>query len=298
MGNSDLFVVEADEYDTAFYDKRSKFVHYHPQIAILNNLEFDHADIFADLDAIKTQFHHLVRTVPQNGKLIVNADEPGLDDVINMGCWTPIETFSTESDQAQWFARETEPGCQEFEVFHAGKTARVNWPGMGKHNMRNALAAIAAAKQVGISIEDACSALGEFRFPNKRLQRHTTQSGFTLFEDFAHHPTAISYTLDTLRNTYPRQRLIALLELRSNTMQMGVHRETLVPALKQADIACVVKHQEDGWNLDGDEHPRLQQFHKTDECLAYMLPRLDPEDVIVVMSNGDFDGIVNSLSQA
>jgi UDP-N-acetylmuramate: L-alanyl-gamma-D-glutamyl-meso-diaminopimelate ligase len=298
MGNSDLFVVEADEYDTAFFDKRSKFVHYHPQIAILNNLEFDHADIFADLDAIKTQFHHLVRTVPQNGKLIVNADEPNLSDVINMGCWTPIELFSTETEQAQWFARETEPGCQQFDVFHAGQTARVSWPGMGKHNMRNALAAIAAAFQVGISLQDACSALGEFRFPNKRLQQHTAQSGFTLFEDFAHHPTAISYTLETLRKAYPEQRLIALLELRSNTMQMGVHQKTLVPALKQADIACVVNHAEGGSKLDGDEHPDLQQFYNTDECLAYLLPRLGPEDVIVVMSNGDFDGIVNSLTRA
>ena len=298
MGSNDLFVVEADEYDTAFFDKRSKFVHYHPQIAILNNLEFDHADIFADLDAIKTQFHHLVRTVPQNGKLIVNADDPNLGDVISMGCWTPIEYFSTETEQAQWFAHDTEPGCQQFDVFHAGQIARVNWPGMGKHNMRNALAAVAAANQVGITLEDACSALEDFHFPNKRLQQHATRIGFTLFEDFAHHPTAISCTLETLRKAYPEQRLIALLELRSNTMQMGVHRKTLVPALEQADIACVVSHAEDGWILDGAEHPNLRQFHKTDECLAYMLPRFDPEDVIVVMSNGNFDGIVTSLAQA
>lgn len=297
MGTSDLFVVEADEYDTAFFDKRSKFVHYHPQIAILNNLEYDHADIFADLDAIKTQFHHLVRTIPQNGKLIVNADEANLHDVINMGCWTPIEYFSTESEQAHWFARETEPGCQAFEVLHAGKIVNVNWPGMGKHNMRNALAAVVAACQTGTSLEAACSALQTFKFPTKRLQKHPSQKGFILFEDFAHHPTAIECTLDTLRKAYPGQRLVALLELRSNTMQMGVHAQTLSPALKQADIACVVNPADTGAALQGLEHPGLKQFSDTASCRDYIVPQLLNTDIVVVMSNGDFDGLVNTLSR-
>jgi UDP-N-acetylmuramate: L-alanyl-gamma-D-glutamyl-meso-diaminopimelate ligase len=296
LGNSDLFVVEADEYDTAFFDKRSKFVHYHPQIAILNNLEFDHADIFANLDAIKTQFHHLVRTVPQNGKLIVNADDPSLQEVINMGCWTPIEYFSTDSQQADWFAQETSPGCQSFEVKHGGKTARVIWAGMGKHNMRNALAAIAAACQTGITLQDACTALGDFHFPDKRLQQHSTQTGFTLYEDFAHHPTAISFTLEALRKAYPEQRLIAILELRSNTMQMGVHQKTLVPALKQADIACVVSNAEKGWALPEHQHPALNQFGGAADCLAYIRPLLCSSDIVLIMSNGNFDGLVNTLS--
>ena len=295
LGSSELFIVEADEYDTAFFDKRSKFVHYHPQIAILNNLEFDHADIFANLDAIKIQFHHLVRTIPQNGKLIVNADESNLQDVINMGCWTPVEYFSTESRQADWFARETEPSCQKFELIHAGKTVSVNWPGMGKHNMRNALAAVAAACQAGTSLEAACSALQTFKFPNKRLQKHPSQKGFILFEDFAHHPTAIECTLDTLRKAYPERRLVALLELRSNTMQMGVHAQTLGPALKQADVACVVNHSDEETVLRDHEHPALTQFSDTASCRDYIVPRLLDTDTVVIMSNGDFDGLVDTL---
>jgi len=297
IGSGDLFVVEADEYDTAFFDKRSKFVHYHPQIAILNNLEYDHADIFANLDAIKTQFHHLIRTLPQNGKLIVNADEANLNDVISMGCWTPIEYFSTESDQADWFAREVEPDCQNFEVLHAGKTVRVSWPGMGKHNMGNALAAIAAACQAGTSLEEACSALQTIQFPNKRLQRHPSKKGFVLIEDFAHHPTAIACTLDTLRKAYPERRLVALLELRSNTMQMGVHSQTLGPALRQADLTCLVNHSDEKTRLQGREHPALLQFSDTESCINYILPRLQETDIVVVMSNGDFDGLVTTLSQ-
>lgn len=297
LGSGKLFVVEADEYDTAFFDKRSKFVHYHPGIVILNNLEFDHADIFVDLNAIQIQFHHLIRTVPQNGKLIVNADEPNLRKVINMGCWTPIEYFSIESSQSDWFARETNPDCTHFEVYNSGGIAEVNWPGLGRHNMCNALAAIAAACQTGIKLEDACSALQGFCFPDKRLQQHSTEMGFALYEDFAHHPTAISHTLKTLRKAYPERRLIALLELRSNTMQMGVHKQTLVPALHHADIACVVCNTEKDWALPQQQHPDLNQFEQTSECLAYIEPRLDSDDVVVVMSNGDFGGIVHTLAQ-
>jgi UDP-N-acetylmuramate: L-alanyl-gamma-D-glutamyl-meso-diaminopimelate ligase len=294
-GKNNVFVVEADEYDTAFFDKRSKFVHYHPHLAILNNLEFDHADIFADLDAIKTQFHHLVRTVPQNGKLIVNTDEPNLADVISMGCWTPVEYFSTETNTADWFARETDARCNAFDVHHKQKIVRVNWRGMGKHNMSNALAAVAAACQTGVKLEDACSALSEFRFPDKRLQRHATQRGFTLYEDFAHHPTAIAYTLDTLRKTHPERRLIALLELRSNTMQAGVHQHTLAPALRQASIACVVNDSEKDWSILKHKNTKLQQFKETIECFTYIEARLNSDDVVVVMSNGDFDGLINRL---
>ncbi len=296
VGNSNLFVVEADEYDTAFFDKRSKFVHYHPQIAILNNLEFDHADIFADLNAIKTQFHHLIRTVPQNGTLVVNADDSSLQDVIDLGCWTPIEYFSVESEKAHWFARKTDPGCRQFEVFHAGKSGRVDWPGMGKHNMQNALAAIAGACAAGVALEEACTALSGFRFPDKRLQQHSTKSGFTLYEDFAHHPTAISSTLETLRNIYPRKRLITLLELRSNTMQMGIHQQTLLPSLELADIACVVSPADKESALPEDQHPALHQFDQALDCLVYVQTLLHESDLVVVMSNGSFGGLVNKLA--
>lgn len=296
MGNSNLFVVEADEYDTAFFDKRSKFVHYHPQIAILNNLEFDHADIFTDLSAIKTQFHHLIRTVPQNGTLVVNADDSNLQDVFKPGCWTPIEYFSIETEKADWFAHETEPGCRNFEVFHAGKTAQVDWPGMGKHNMLNALAAIAGACATGVALEDACAVLSKFRFPDKRLQQHTSQTGFILFEDFAHHPTAISSTLETLRHIYPQKRLIALLELRSNTMQTGVHQKTLEPALETADIACVVSPPGKDQALTRGQHPCLHQFDGAMDCLNYIKPLLNESDLVVIMSNGNFGGLAKLLA--
>jgi len=295
LGNDGYFVVEADEYDTAFFDKRSKFVHYHPSIAILNNLEFDHADIFPNLEAIKTQFHHLVRTVPQNGSLIVNADESNLSAVLDMGCWTPVQTFSIQDASADWYARALNDTASTFEIQHAQQTVRVDWSGMGDYNMGNALAAIAAACQTGVPLTQACTALSGFCFPNKRLQKHASDMGFTLFEDFAHHPTAVSKTLQTLRQAYPEKRLIALLELRSNTMQMGVHSETLAPALSVADIACVVSPAHPDWMITGQTGPRLEQFARATDCLEYLQPILTPEDLIVVMSNGNFDGLIAQL---
>lgn len=295
LGNSGYFVVEADEYDTAFFDKRSKFVHYHPSIAVLNNLEFDHADIFPDLDAIKTQFHHLVRTVPQNGCLIVNADEPNLSRVLEMGCWTPVQTFSIQDASADWYAKALNDTVSAFEIRHAQQTVRVDWPGMGDYNMGNALAAVAAACQTGVTLSQACSALSSFCFPNKRLQQHSSKQGFTLFEDFAHHPTAVSKTLQTLRQAYPEKRLIAVLELRSNTMQMGIHSETLAPALSIADIACVVSPSHPDWKIAGQLAPRLYQFERTADCLDYIRPKLSPDDLLVVMSNGNFDGLIAQL---
>jgi len=295
LGNNGYFVVEADEYDTAFFDKRSKFVHYHPQIAILNNLEFDHADIFPDLDAIKTQFHHLVRTVPQNGCLIVNADEAALEEVLEMGCWTPVQTFSIQNASADWYASRVDATASMFDIHHAQHTIRVSWPGLGDYNMSNALAAVAGACQTGIELQDACAALSDFRFPNKRLQQHQTQRGFALFEDFAHHPTAISKTLITLRDAYPGRRLIALLELRSNTMQMGIHRKTLAPALSNADLACIVSESHAGWILENQTDQALFQYHSSAECMESVRAQINPDDVVVVMSNGNFDGLVKDL---
>lgn len=295
LGNSGYFVVEADEYDTAFFDKRSKFVHYHPKIAILNNLEFDHADIFPNLNSIKTQFHHLVRTVPQNGCLIVNADEPALKEVLEMGCWTPVQTFSIKDRSADWYASRVDTTASIFNIHHAQETARVNWPGLGDYNMSNALAAVAAACRTGIALQEACDALSDFRFPNKRLQQHHTQRGFALFEDFAHHPTAISKTLITLANAYPGRRLVALLELRSNTMQMGVHRKTLAPALVHADLACIVSESHADWALKKQVDQVLYQYHSSTECLDTIRDQLSKEDIVLVMSNGSFNGLVEDL---
>lgn len=295
LGNNGYFVVEADEYDTAFFDKRSKFVHYHPKVAILNNLEFDHADIFPDINAIKLQFHHLIRTVPQNGCLIVNADEAALADVLNMGCWTPVQTFSIHDASADWFASPVNATASEFDIQHGQEIARVSWRGLGDYNMSNALAAVAAACQTGTNLQDACKALSDFCFPNKRLQQHRTQSGFALFEDFAHHPTAISKTLITLGNAYPGRRLIALLELRSNTMQMGIHRKTLAPALASADLACVVSEPLTDWTLENQIDQALFQCKSSEECLNLIRTQLNKDDVVVVMSNGTFDGLVGDL---
>ena len=295
LGESELFVVEADEYDTAFFDKRSKFVHYHPHIAVLNNLEFDHADIFPDIDAIKTQFHHFVRTIPQNGRLIVNMDEANLADVIKMGCWTPVDYFSVKDEKADWFAHALDATANHFSLRYKGEKAQVKWSGMGEHNMSNALAAIAAAHYAGVSITDACHALQDFRFPNKRLQRHDTNSGFTLYEDFAHHPTAIAKTLTALRDAHPEQRIIALLELRSNTMKMGYHQQTLVPSLMDADIACIVSSADVDIDMPGKQHRCLQQFTSSAQCFEQIKALLTPEDVVITMSNGDFDGVIDKF---
>ncbi len=296
LGNDGHFVVEADEYDTAFFDKRSKFVHYHPKIAILNNLEYDHADIFPNIDAIKTQFHHLIRTVPENGCLIVNADEPNLNDVLAMGCWTPVQTFSILNKGADWYAEAKNVSASHFEIHHAQQTAAVRWPGLGQYNMGNALAAVAAACQTGVELNAACAALSDFRFPNKRLQQHPTQRGFTLFEDFAHHPTAVRETLATLRKAYAGKRIIALLELRSNTMQMGVHRDTLAPALSNADIACVVSKAHADWSLQKQPQQRLLQYSDSHECLTDIQQEITENDVVLVMSNGNFDGLIGELT--
>ena len=297
LGEASSFVIEADEYDTAFFDKRSKFIHYRPRIAVLNNLEFDHADIFPDLEAIKTQFHHLVRTIPGNGRLIVNADDPNLPDVLNRGCWTPVESFSIRDQTADWYARALNPTADRFELVHDQAITEIRWSGIGEHNMSNALAAVAAACQTGISPDAAGAALAEFKFPARRLQLHPTRRGFRLYEDFAHHPTAIMHTLKTLRQAHPDRRLVALLELRSNTMQMGVHRTTLAPALAAADIVCVVNAAAAEWSLADADHPSLQEFRATHDCLAHIVPQIQAGDIVLVMSNGSFDAIVEQLSR-
>ena len=296
LGESELFVIEADEYDTAFFDKRSKFIHYNPQLTILNNLEFDHADIFADLDAIKTQFHQLLRTLPSNGKLIINADDQNLSDLVKMGCWTPIDTFSIQKPEADWFASAANSSVGKFDIHHAGEVISVNWGGLGRHNMSNALAAVAAAHHAGVAVEDAAAVLSDFIFPNKRLEIHTSARGFTLYEDFAHHPTAIRETLRTLSHIHPNQRLIAILELRSNTMKMGVHQHTLAPALAKATFANVVSDTEN-CGLDSASSAAISVHPSAQICLDKIGHRLEESDVVVVMSNGDFDGLVEKLSK-
>ena len=245
LGASPFFVVEADEYDTAFFDKRSKFVHYRPRTLILNNLEFDHADIFPDLAAIQRQFHHLLRTVPGSGLVVANGQDANLAEVLAMGCWTPVERFG----MGDWEAREKAPDGSAFDVYHQGeRRGRAAWTQLGMHNVHNALAAIAAARHVGVSVAAAIEALRNFQGVKRRLETRGVVNGVTVYDDFAHHPTAIATTLAGLRARVGAQPIIAVLEPRSNTMKMGVFKDTLAPALNEADR--VVLYQAPGSGLE------------------------------------------------
>ena len=230
---SAFFVIEADEYDTAFFDKRSKFVHYHPRTAILNNLEFDHADIFADLAAIETQFHHLVRTVPGSGLIVANGLEASMERVLARGCWTPVERVGVE---AGWHSGIPAPDGS-FDVKLAAKLqGTVHWDLLGSHNQHNALAALAAARHAGVPVTQAIAALGRFRNVKRRLEVRGSVNGVTVYDDFAHHPTAIELTIAGLRSKVGKARILAVLEPRSNTMKMGVMKDSLGPSLRGADL--------------------------------------------------------------
>jgi UDP-N-acetylmuramate: L-alanyl-gamma-D-glutamyl-meso-diaminopimelate ligase len=313
-----LFVIEADEYDTAFFDKRSKFVHYRPSTAILNNLEFDHADIFPDLAAIQTQFHHLVRTVPEQGRLIVNAAEESLMQVINKGTWTPVENFGeigqpnhSQSKVLEWALESRDK--DGFVVLHNGKEAgEVVWDEdacvSGRHNQLNALAAIAAAHHVGVSIADAAKALGQFRNVKRRMELIGRVRDITVYDDFAHHPTAITTTVDGLRRRIANQvgaRLLAVLEPRSNTMKLGVMKTQLPQSLKDADLVFGYGALEGkdalGWDLAEALAPlgeKAQAFNQIDELVKAVVSKAKPGDHILVMSNGGFGGVHQKILKA
>ncbi|MGH8257668.1 MAG: UDP-N-acetylmuramate:L-alanyl-gamma-D-glutamyl-meso-diaminopimelate ligase, partial [Steroidobacteraceae bacterium] len=235
LGGSPLFVIEADEYDTAFFDKRAKFIHYRPRTLVLNNLEYDHADIYADLAAIEQQFRHLVRTVPSSGRILCNAGDGNLAGVLSAGCWTPVEQFGAVD--ADWAVQAPRDGdFSRFEVLHQGRTmGEVRWSLIGAHNADNALAALAAARHAGVPIACGIEALGRFRGVARRMQLRGEAAGVKVYDDFAHHPTAIATTLDGLRRRVGRGRIVAVLEPRSATMRLGVHRSTLAGALAGAD---------------------------------------------------------------
>jgi len=304
LGNLPFFVVEADEYDSAFFDKRSKFIHYRPRTLILNNLEFDHADIFDDLDAIKRQFHHLVRTVPGNGLIIHAATDPNLDAVLAAGCWTPCEGFrNTVSDQpGLWNARDVHEAGEQFEVYlgneHLGS---VKWSQIGHHNVHNGLAAIAAARHAGIPAREAIRSLCSFQGVKRRMELRATINDICVYDDFAHHPTAIATTLEGLRYRVSGQRIIALLEPRSNTMRMGVHKEALAPALAQADEVILYQPAGLDWALDdiiSAIGPQAQLFDDSAAIIDYLAAKARPGDHILIMSNGGFDNIHERLINA
>lgn len=291
---SPFFVIEADEYDTAFFDKRSKFVHYHPRTAILNNLEFDHADIFADLHAIETQFHHLVRTVPSNGLVVANGCEDSLKCVIQRGCWTPVEYFGTD-----WQAQDVD-AAGSFTVSFQGKAqGRVQWELLGEHNRMNALAALAAARHVGVTVEVGIQALSEFRNVKRRMEVRGVVNGITVYDDFAHHPTAIATTVAGLRDKVGKARILAVLEPRSNTMKLGVMKDALPGSLTDADLVfCYGEHL--GWDAAAALQPiqhKAAAFGSLSGLVDAVAAEAQPGDHILVMSNGGFGGIHQQLLQ-
>jgi len=289
LTDSPFFVIEADEYDTAFFDKRSKFVHYHPRTAILNNLEFDHADIFADLAAIETQFHHLVRTVPGNGLLVSNGREAALDRVLQRGCWTPVERFGSDDGwQIDTDNRVTLNGESQ---------GTLEWGLLGEHNRMNALAALAAARHAGVPVAQGLAALGEFKNVKRRMEVRGVVNGITVYDDFAHHPTAIDTTVGGLRRKVGKERILAVLEPRSNTMKLGVMKDALPGSLKEADLVfCYAGNL--GWDARGALAP-LGGKALVEDDLAALIARIAaaalPGDHVLVMSNGGFGGIHEKL---
>jgi len=283
------FVIEADEYDTAFFDKRSKFIHYRPRTAILNNLEFDHADIFDDLAAIERQFHHLVRTVPSTGRLVVNGLEESIARVLHQGCWSEVRSFGgTTSD----FSAEGEPG--HFAVLDQGhRVAQVHWEVGGVHNQLNALAAIAAAQHVGVTAATAAAALREFRNVKRRMEVRGVAGGVTVYDDFAHHPTAIRTTIDGLRRQVGAQRILAVFEPRSNTMKLGTMKSQLPWSLEQADLSfCHAGGL--GWDPTEALQPmgdKASVAQSVPQLVEQVLRAARPGDHVLCMSNGGFGGI-------
>jgi len=309
LGKGPFFVIEADEYDTAFFDKRAKFVHYRPRTAILNNLEFDHADIYPDIAAIRRQFNQLLRTVPAAGRIIVNGEDTELATTLAMGCWSPRESFAVvkaaggAGADAEWSA-VIAPGsaASRFAVLCRGTTvAEVNWPLLGEHNVMNALAAIAAARHVGVPPERAARALGEFRGVKRRMEIRGVVDGVTVYDDFAHHPTAIATTLSGLRARVGGARIVAVLEARSNTMKLGVHREQMAPALALADRAWLLNPPDIGWDLPSAVAAlgaRASLAASVDELVKGLADDSRPGDHILVMSNGGFGGLHDKLLAA
>ena len=334
-GKRGYFVIEADEYDSAFFDKRSKFVHYRPRTAILNNLEFDHADIFSSLADIQRQFHHMIRMIPSTGKIIMPAHTPSLEDTIDQGCWTPIwRTQTTQSHscsaatdtahKADWQAQLiSEDGSQFAVSYHDGKnnnnssvqTAEVNWGMSGIHNVNNALVAIAAAHDIGISVAKACDALSAFAGIKRRMEliadisHHTdgSDSSVQIYDDFAHHPTAITTTLDGACKKLQGKKIWAIIEPRSNTMKLGIHKDSLAASAALADHVIWYEPKNLAWGLSDIINQATQQgtvgneqlvFDNTDAIIAHVKQHLSGDDAIIIMSNGGFEGIHRRLTEA
>ena len=293
LGTGREFVVEADEYDTAFFDKRSKFVHYRPLVAILNNLEYDHADIFPDVAAIQRQFHHLVRTVPQRGRLIVNGHDAQLAEVLAMGCWTPVERFGFD-ENFEWSARKLRDDGSRFAVLRAGQECGVvEWSLLGDHNVLNGLAALAACAAQGVALAQVIPSLARFHSVKRRMEVIGQHAGITVYDDFAHHPTAIHTTLAGLRAKVGDARIVVAMEPRSNSMRLGAHADALAPSLDIADAVIFLARPELPWDASkviNTVRGHAQAVADVDALLAALHTQVRSGDHVVFMSNGGFDG--------
>lgn len=295
VGKTPFFVIEADEYDTAFFDKRSKFVHYLPRTLIMNNLEFDHADIFDDLAAIQKQFHHLMRVVPGQGKVIWPKNDENVHQVVEKGCWSEQETLGDD-----WGYQLITPDGSQFTVLHKSvPQGDVNWQAIGEHNVKNAMMTIAAARHVGIPVTTSIAALAEFISPKRRMELKADIHGIKIYDDFAHHPTAIKTTLAGLRAKVGQARILAVLEPRSNTMKMGVHQETLLDSLSAADEVILFEPENLSWSLcDKAQAAGASCFSSTDAIINRLLEKSQHGDHILIMSNGGFESIHTRLIDA
>lgn len=300
VGGGKPFVIEADEYDSAFFDKRSKFVHYRPRIAILNNLEYDHADIFPDVAAIQRQFHHLVRTVPGNGRLIVNAHDQHLAEVLAMGCWTPVETFGI--GQGDWQADLIEADGSAFAVRRGGELiGEIHWPLLGNHSVMNALAALAAATAAGADPRVLLPAFASFQSVKRRMEIVGEANGVRVYDDFAHHPTAIATTLAGLRAKVGKARIVVALEPRSNSMRLGAHAEALAPSLADADAVVFLHRPELAWDagrVTAALNGRGSAVPTVDALIDALRREVRAGDHVVFMSNGGFEGAPRRFAEA
>jgi UDP-N-acetylmuramate: L-alanyl-gamma-D-glutamyl-meso-diaminopimelate ligase len=304
LGGRKFFVIEADEYDTAFFDKRAKFVHYRPRTLILNNLEFDHADIYENLAAIQKQFHHLVRTIPASGRILWNASDAQLRATLAMGAWTPREGFARESGADVTWSLDLPAGgdYSKFVVVESGKpVGTVKWDLLGAHNAENALAAIGAARHAGVPVAAAIAALGEFKGVKRRMELRGEVRGIAVYDDFAHHPTAIASTIDGLRRKVGEKRIVAVLEPRSATMKMGVHRETLGPSLAAADAVWMFAPPDLGWDAGAvvaSLGAKGKLATSLDELVRGLVGTARQGDQVLIMSNGGFGGLHGKLLEA
>ncbi len=293
------FVIEADEYDSAFFDKRSKFVHYRPRTAILNNLEYDHADIFADLKAIQTQFHHMIRMIPSNGQIIMPADTQSLEETLDMGVWSPVwrTAVGDNTTASDWTAQLISDDGANFAISHQGDIGQVSWGMSGVHNVNNALVAVAAAYSVGVSVATACEALSNFAGIKRRMELIGDVRGVLVYDDFAHHPTAITTTLDGAKKRLAGRRIWAVIEPRSNTMKLGSHRDSLAPSASLADQVIWYEPSSLTWGLKDaiGNTPNQCVLGSVEAILEHLKTHAQAGDAVVIMSNGGFEGIHQRL---